>query len=185
MGENEYLRLVAIDPGPEQSAIVMVGGSVFPPMLEILTTLANEDALDLLKASYERICPAGVRSLLLIEQIESYGMPVGRSVFETVFWAGRFAQAWEEQGGRWQQMPRRRVKLALCHDSRAKDGNVRQALIDLYPPMGRGKIPQVGTKKRPGPLYGIKKDLWQALGLAVAWMIESGLEGPTKKEEKA
>jgi len=54
---------------------------------------------------------------------------------------------------------RKDIKLHLCGTNKAKDANVRQALIDcLGPP---------GTKKSPGPTYGIKSHLWAALALAV------------------
>ena len=42
---------------------------------------------------------------------------------------------------------------------RAKDGNVRQALIDL--------IGEQGTKKNKGPTYGISSHSWAALAVAV------------------
>jgi hypothetical protein len=42
---------------------------------------------------------------------------------------------------------------------RAKDPNVRQALLD--------KIGPVGTKKNPGPLYGVSGHGWSALAVAV------------------
>ena len=61
------------------------------------------------------------------------------------------------------------VKLHLCKDSRAKDANIRQALLDRFPATGGGKTPQIGTKAQPGPLYGIKSHLWAALGVAVTF----------------
>ena len=90
-------------------------------------------------------------------------MPVGVEIFQTVFWSGRFAQAWP---GTWSLLPRRAVKLALCHSARATDATVRQALIDRY---GPGRQQAIGTKKAPGPLYGITADCWQALALAIAY----------------
>jgi hypothetical protein len=42
---------------------------------------------------------------------------------------------------------------------RAKDANIRQALID--------KIGPQGTKAQPGPTYGIKSHSWAALAVAV------------------
>lgn len=96
---------------------------------------------------------------MVIEKVACYGMPVGEEVFETVFWSGRFAQAYGAE--RTHQMPRIEVKSHLCHNSRAKDANIRQALIDRF-----GKP---GTKKHPGTLYGITGDLWAALAVAVTW----------------
>jgi hypothetical protein len=102
--------------------------------------------------------------VIVIESIESYGMPVGREVFDTVHWSGRFTEAAHPTPV--VQVPRREVKLALCHDTRAKDANVRQALLDRF----GGKVAAVGNKANPGPLYGISKDVWQALAVGVAYL---------------
>jgi len=66
---------------------------------------------------------------MVIEQVRSYGMPVGATVFDTVFWSGRFCQAWPNE---FHQMPRLKVKQHICHDSRAKDSNIIQALVDRF-----------------------------------------------------
>src|ERR1019366_6572924 len=102
-----------------------------------------------------------------IEMVASYGMAVGASVFDTCVWAGRFIECWSRTGfdrdwaaGR---VFRREVKLHLCGSARAKDANVRQALIDRY----GGKEKAVGRKKTPGPLYGLKSDCWSALAVAI------------------
>ncbi len=106
---------------------------------------------------------------LAIEMIASYGMPVGKEVFETAFWAGRFAQAWEP--GAWDLVYRKDVKVHLCGSFRAKDGNVRAALLDKF---GGAKEAQ-GTKKTPGALYGISGDKWSALAVAVTWAETKGI----------
>jgi hypothetical protein len=102
--------------------------------------------------------------IFAIEMVASYGMPVGREVFETVRWIGRFQQAWRDpETVRF--VYRKDVKLHLCGSARAKDANIRQALID--------KLGPVGTKAVPGPLYGVKSHIWSALAVAV-----TALEGP-------
>ena len=68
-------------------------------------------------------------------------------VFDTVWWAGRFAEAASRVHV--VMLPRRAVKLALCGDSRAKAANLRQALLDRF-----GGSAAVGRKAAPGPLYG-------------------------------
>ena len=98
-----------------------------------------------------------VEANMVVEQIKSYGMSVSDSIFDTVFWSGRFCEACKS----WTRIPRMEVKLHICRDSRAKDGNIRQALIDRFG--------SPGTKKEPGLTYGLKKDLWQAFALAVTW----------------
>jgi hypothetical protein len=52
--------------------------------------------------------------------------------------------------------------MALCHNARANDANIRQALIDRYGPPG--------TRLHPGLLYGVVRDIWAALALAVAYL---------------
>jgi len=46
------------------------------------------------------------------------------------------------------------------------DSTIRQAMLDRY---GPGREKAIGKKKSPGPLYGIRKDEWQALALAVTF----------------
>jgi hypothetical protein len=100
--------------------------------------------------------------------IACYGMPVGAEVFETCVWIGRFLQRWE---GPYSLVYRREVKLHLCDSARAKDANVRQALIDRF---GPGKQKAIGLKASPGPLFQIKADLWAALGVAVTFADRKG-----------
>ena len=106
-------------------------------------------------------------SHLAIEMVASYGMPVGATVFDTVWWTGIFSQAFGIDNTT--RIYRKDVKMHLCHSMRAKDGNVRQAIIDKYPATGGGKIPQIGTKKEPGPLFGVSNDIWAALGVAITF----------------
>lgn len=149
-------RILAIDPGTTQSGWVIYGDgrvhdSGVMPNGELVTWLALRD---------------DSRARLAIEMIASYGMAVGREVFETCVWIGRFKQAWHSPDAV-QLVYRKDVKLHLCGTTKAKDPNVRQALIDLFAPTGGGKTPQIGTKGQPGPLYGVSSHAWPALGVAV------------------
>jgi len=146
---NRNRKVLAIDPGPEQSALVIWDGT-FIISSKILPNLELLYRLD----KYPYLPPLP----LVIEQVVSLGMPVGATTFETVFWTGRFCQVW---GGKWHRMPRRDVKMHLCNSMRAKDSNIRQALIDRFG--------APGTKKAPGLTYGLKKDMWAAFALAVTW----------------
>jgi hypothetical protein len=144
------VRIVGVDPGPERSAWVEYDcGEV----------LAHEYLVnDSLRYRLRETPFASVK--LRVEMIASYGMPVGREVFETCVWIGRFIEAWS---GDWGFVFRKDVKLFLCGSARAKDANVRQALIDRF----GGKEKAIGKKKTPGPLYGLKGDEWSALAVAV------------------
>lgn len=145
------MNILAIDPGTTQSAWVVYDGE--RPVRFGLEP--NEAVLSMLRgADVDR---------LALEMVASYGMPVGREVFETVLWSGRFLEA---AGVPETLVYRKDVKLHLCHSMRAKDANIRQALIDRF---GGNKRAAVGVKAAPGPLYGFRKDLWAALGVAVTW----------------
>lgn len=131
-----------IDPGPREFAYVVWDGE---------RVRACGDASNLTPG---HLLLHSTGASVAIEWIESFGMAVGREVFETVFSIGRMAMLTDVR-----LVPRRDVKLHLCGSPRAKDGNIRQALIDRFGP--------VGTKKAPGPLWGISKHRWAALAVAV------------------
>jgi hypothetical protein len=142
-------KIFAIDPGTTQSAYVIYSNS----RLIEFGILDNEMMRDKAKSTHGNI--------LAIEMVASYGMAVGKEVFETCFWSGRFVEAW---GGEFVKVYRKEVKMHLCHSMRAKDANIRQAIMDRY---GSTREAAIGTKKNPGPLYGVSKDVWAALGVAI------------------
>lgn len=136
--------VVGIDPGPKESAVVIWNGA----SVEACEDMPNLSACDQLPGLQRH------STVIACEWIESFGMAVGQSIFQTVFAIGGFAQH-----ARIRLIPRRDVKLHLCASPRAKDANIRQALIDRFG--------EVGTKKNPGPLYGIASHRWAALAVAV------------------
>lgn len=146
------MNILSIDPGYEQSAYVIYNGWLIIDKAKI----PNGELLGLIK---NVLGPEA----LVIEQIACMGMAVGEEVLETVFWTGRFREAWERQFDR---IKRHEIKMHLCRSMRATDANIRQALIDRF---GPGKDKAIGTKKAPGPLYGVKADIWAALAVAVTW----------------
>ena len=143
--------MIAIDPGPEKSAWVMI----IQDQLTQAEICTNEEMLKTLRMYRGHI--------LAVEMIASYGMPVGSEVFETCVWIGRFIEACQ---GKHEKVYRKDVKMHLCGNMKAKDSNIRQALIDKY---GPGKEKAIGLKATPGPLYGFKADMWAALGVGVTW----------------
>lgn len=148
------ITILAIDPGPTAS-----GWCLYKNRKVIAAGKMENNQL----RAYLKTRPG---QELAIEKIASYGMPVGEDVFTTCIWVGRFIEAWVFPC-RVKLVPRKDIKLHLCGTVQAKDANIRQALIDKFPPTGCGKIRQIGTKLKPGPLYGIKYDAWSALALAV------------------
>ena len=164
--------LLAIDPGPEVSGAVLLDTSEDPPRVIRPWSSISTEALLHLCIDRQHLAGTAWKPIdhLAIEMVSSYGMPVGREVFETVLWIGRMMQAFGAADT--SLIYRRDVKLEICGLSRAKDMNIRHALLDLYPRTGGGKTPQVGTKKQPGPLFGMSQHAWPALALGVTWMRE-------------
>lgn len=145
------VTVLAIDPGPTRSAwLILADGRV--------EGWAIESNLGLLLAP-----PVRTVDLAVIEKVEGYGMPVGAEVFETVYYSGQLAEGLRQRGVPVQRIGRKAVKAHLCGTTKAKDPNVRQALIDRF-----GGSAAIGRKAAPGPLYGLSGDGWGALALAVA-----------------
>lgn len=117
----------------------------------------------LMLSALPTVSAADEQCRLAIESISSYGMAVGAEVFSTCIWIGRFVQAWRDPDAV-RLLYRKDVKLHLCGTTKAKDTNIRQALLDKF---GPGKDVAIGKKAQPGPLYGVKSHAWSALAVAV------------------
>jgi hypothetical protein len=76
-------------------------------------------------------------------------------------WTGRFIERWRDYAAMGDpiRIPRGEIKVHLCRSTKAKDANVRQALIDRFG--------APGTKKAPGVLFGVTSHCWAALAVAV------------------
>lgn len=143
--------ILAIDPGNKQSGWACVqGGNLIGSGV-----LVNNDLLKL----------TAFRSadIIAIEWIQAMGMAVGREVFETCMWVGRFVEASKTPEIR--LIPRGVIKHHHCGKTTAKDGNVAQALRDKYG--------EKGTKKAPGYFFGVSSHAWQAFAVA-AYVMEGG-----------
>ncbi len=117
------MKILAIDPGTDQSALVeFLPGSLEP--VGYREIVANAQIPGLLSGDRWN------EHELVVEMIASYGMPVGREVFVTCVWIGRFMDRFEIMHRPASLMYRRTVKLLLCGNVTAKDSNIRQALID-------------------------------------------------------
>lgn len=150
--------ILGIDPGNVESAFAVVDPETRFPVH--FGKVHNHDLLAVLAedCAFERAA---------IEMVASYGMAVGREVFETCVWIGRFQQQITLHAP---DLPldlvyRRDVKLHHCYSAKANDSTITQALIDRFAfgVRNRGK----GTKAQPGWFYGFRADVWQAYALAV------------------
>jgi len=143
--------IFAIDPGTTKSAFAILDKRLYPVKFGIVQ---NERLIDGIEIYADN------ETEFVIEMVESYGMAVGKEVFETVAWIGRFVQAAIGNGAtKVNRISRKAVKVNLCNSVKAKDANIRQALIDRFG--------EVGTKKNRGWFYGVSKDVWAAIALGV------------------
>ena len=166
------MKVLAIDPGNTKSAYVLMDG--YKPLefgilendelRQKMSTMSVTESLLAYGTSETEVDKFHVHTA--IEMVASYGMPVGREVFDTCVWVGRF----------WENSPRRDVtliyrmeeKMTLCHDSKAKDSNIRQALIDRF--AKHDKKNGKGTKADPDWFYGFSADVWSAYAVGVTFL---------------
>lgn len=159
--------VLGIDPGPETSGVVIYDSAA----KRVLWSDASASTDEVLRAfepgGFADLCNRAWAEAVVIEQVESYGIP-GNSLLMTAEVCGRFRQrAIDSFGVAPVLMPRREVKRVLGVVGGGADGQVREAMLARH---GGTKQAAQGSKKAPGPLYGLSSHAWQALGLVVAWM---------------
>lgn len=154
------MRILAIDPGNTESGYAIIEMPDFK-LLEF-GKIKNEELIA--KFDFWFFSSDYINSTA-IEMVASYGMPVGKDVFETCVWIGCFVQALKDETVSF--IYRKDEKMALCGSMKAKDNNIRQALIDRYAEhdFKNGK----GTKANPDTFYGVSKDAWQAIAVGVTY----------------
>ena len=153
------VKVLAIDPGSEHSGVVLYDSDDE----RVLRTdnLPNEDVL-------EGLGIAALSAVVVLEWTSPRGMLGSAQLFETLFWTGRFYEA-ARRVGPVHRLERMAAKMYLVGNRNAKDPQIRAALIDRFGGNG-GKATAVGTKKSPGPLYGVATHSWAALALAVTFV---------------
>lgn len=140
------MKILGVDPGTHESGyVVYQDGRVLEagiiPNHEMLARVAANDC-----------------DVLAIEKMVSYGRAVGQEVFDTCEWAGRFRQVWgcpDES----LSITRLEVKKRLGLKGSANDAAVNKRLLEVVGPKG--------TKREPGPTFGVTSHAWPALGVAL------------------
>lgn len=160
------MKILAIDPGTTES-----GWCVFDTDTFQLLAHGIDDNNELRKQiSRFKDSEDDDKITMAIEMVASYGMPVGESTFHTVRWIGRFQERFEKlyRPDRVHLITRQEVKMCLCHQLKGvNDSVIRRRVLDIFPATGGGKTPQIGTKKEPGPLYGVKSHIFAAIAVAL------------------
>lgn len=150
--------IFAIDPGTEESGFALLDYDLRP------VSFGKKMNCDIIETMQKSLAEHDWNLWdvdCVIEMVASYGMPVGREVFETCVWIGRFSEAIETLHGSVNRIYRKDEKMTLCGSPKANDATIRQALIDRFGP--------VGTKNAPGWFYGVHKDAWAAIAVGVTF----------------
>lgn len=152
--------VVGIDPGSTQTAIcVYTEGKILS--CEMHDNQSLIDGMSIL----QKVTPS---EKVFVEDMVSYGMPVGRDVFDTVKFIGKLQLIFEMNGIDHEMVERPDVKKHHCLNRNAKDANVTMALVDrLDPKREFGKFGK-GKKGSEGPFYGFSGyDMWSACAIAI------------------
>lgn len=159
------MRTITIDPGSKQSGFVI--NDVDDMRVINHGIIDNNRLAGMIEMRHEE-------DVMLVEYSKAYVMAsktasfFPQQVLDTAVWIGQFIQAFSGPDRiNVEFVDRRDVKMYLCRSARAKDSHVTEAVIARYE--CRDMREAKGTKAAPGPLYGVKGDVWQALGVFITW----------------
>lgn len=146
------MEILSLDVGTIESAYCIINYDNYKPLK--FGKIDNEELLKIVKKEKYDI--------LVYEEFQSYGMPIGESTIRSITWNGRYIQSALDKNIPVYPIYRKEEKINLCHSMKAKDSNIRQALIDRFG--------DVGTKKNQGFFYGFKKDIWSAFAVGCTYL---------------
>jgi hypothetical protein len=155
--------ILAIDPGNTESGWCLIDG-------EYKVIAKGKDDNDAVLDMIDTFDEVYGLSHVVIEMIASYGMAVGQTVFDTCVWVGRFMQEADHLSISYSQMYRKDIKMNLCGQTRAKDSNIRQALVDRFSYERHAAKGGKGVKADPGFFFGFSKDMWAAYAVGVTYL---------------
>lgn len=152
------MEILCLDVGTKDSGFCLVDFETYKPLK--FGKINNEELLSIVKnENYD---------VLVYEEFQCYGMPIGSSTIISITWNGRYIQSALDRRKDTKSILRREEKIEICGSMRAKDTNIRHALIDRFAKhdFNSGK----GTKANPDWFYGFKADVWSAYAIAVTYI---------------
>ena len=155
-------RIVGIDPGPKTSGLVVY--ELSGPWPGKVVRSYKAATLDQVRMEIDEAARMGSNFNWCEVVVEcTQAGPPSTAVVKTTEVVGRIMERCDLRKIDCEPYYRREVLQALdCAKKGNKDGYVRAACIELH---GGEKSVAVGTKKAPGPLYGVSSHGWQALGV--------------------
>lgn len=128
--------ILGIDPGPVESAYCYVTPR---RTVDSAGKVANVALIEMLRAA------TGSTWNVALESIQSYGMAVGRSTFDTCYMIGRIQQACDDLAIPCTLYPRPEYTRRICGVGKVNDAVLRQALLLRF-----------GGDRKGEPLYPLK-----------------------------
>ena len=152
------MNILALDVGTTESGFCLMQEQTYMPFR--FGKISNEELLVIVKKEdYGK---------LVYEAFASYGMAIGQSTIKSIEWNGRFIQCAVDRGIPVFPIFRKDEKINLCGSMKAKDANIRQALIDRFAKhdFKNGK----GTKNEPDWFFGFRADSWSAFAIGTTYL---------------
>lgn len=155
--------ILGIDPGNKESAFALVDKGY---VVAEADKIENHRLRDVVR-QYTCI------SEVVVESIQSYGMPVGREIFDTCLMIGRIQQVADDRNLPNYLYPRPEYARAICGTNKVKDSVLRQALELRFGGYNKGEPLHLlrGTDKR------------SAFAVAVYHIDQGRFKNPNRKEE--
>ncbi len=151
--------ILAVDPGSVTHGVVLYNA----PALR-LTWVDKAATTEAVCERMRDLWTAGVPFRLAVERVSAQ-QHAANSLLRTAEHGGWLMCEGAAVGAPSMWMTRSQVLTELHVSGGSRDAQVRARMIELH---GGSKESAVGTKREPGPLYGVTSHAWQALGVAVA-----------------
>ena len=152
------MEILCLDVGTLESGFCLLDSETYKPLK--FGKINNEELLKIVK--YDNY------DVMVYEEFQSYGMPIGVSTLTSITWNGRYIQSALDRNKKVSRIYRKEEKINICGSLKAKDSNIRQALIDRFAKhdLKNGK----GTKKEPDFFYGFKSDIWSSFCVGCTYL---------------
>lgn len=173
----DLIRILAIDPGPKHSGHAMLTNG----QIEKSGWSLNPQVLLSLR------CPP-IADVVVIESPQAQDRPLGKLLRDTIWWAGRFAEALDRANWDWREAEEPTVRLWLVGNPSASNSALLAALkehfgngaeVECHACHGIGKVAGArgdkkcttckarGTMTMPGPLAGRNEHERSAIAVAL------------------
>jgi hypothetical protein len=185
--------VIAIDPGPSTSGVVVLDATDWPPTVISSRRDLGLGEIQQVIAETPRLPRIGTCPHVVVEGIVPYlrsGGVIGATTIETAMTIGGIREMVCRDGGELHILTRPEVGHILCPGAgpgTPTGYQVAEAIRDIYRRAGRatggGVDPVIGTRREPGPLHGIALGNHEGSALAVglawlAWLMRDRQGGP-------